>query len=160
VSVDGYFHKLVWHQMTNEDQTRAVIRFEGGCVADILWSHIASVGKPLWRILGTQGGLLDIGAGGNVGYQQMITGPSGGSLKVVTIDERGRQEEEVPYLESDWVNYWQDVANHLLRGGPVPVSGEFGRRVIGVLETSEHSSSQRQTLALPYEEEYWQGVAG
>ncbi|MCE5238170.1 Gfo/Idh/MocA family oxidoreductase [bacterium] len=160
VSVDGYFHKLVWHQMTNEDQTRAVIRFEGGCVADILWSHIASVGKPLWRILGTQGGVLDTGAGGNVGYQQMITGPSGGSLKVVTMGAQGRQEEEVPYLESDWVNYWQDVANHLLRGGPVPVSGEFGRRVIGVLETSEHSSAQRQTLALPYEEEYWQGIGG
>lgn len=157
VSVDGYFHKLVWHGMSNEDQTRAVIRFDNGCVADILWSHIASVGKPLWRILGTKGGILDTGRGGNVGYQLQISGPSGGSLTLATMDAQGRHEEQVPYVESDWQTYWQHVADHLLRGGPVPVSGEFGRRVIGVMETAEKSSEKRQTLALPYEEEYWSG---
>jgi predicted dehydrogenase len=153
--VTGFFHKRLWHDMTNEDQTQAIVRFGNGCVADIQWSFIASVGKPLWRILGTKGGIMDTGRGGNVGYQQMITGPSGGSLTVVTMDEQGRHEEEVEYLESDWQTYWQRVADHLLRGGPVPVSGEFGRRVIGVLETAEKSSAAGQTLPLPYEEQYW-----
>lgn len=150
--VNGFFHKLVWHSMTNEDQSRAIIRFENGCVADVTWSTIAAVGgRPLWRILGTKGGLLDSGAGGNVGYEKDIRGPSGGNLQVVTMGEDGRHEETVPYLESDWDQYWQGIADHLLRGGPVPVTGEFGRRVIGVFEAAEQSSASGRTVAVPYE---------
>ncbi|MFQ6097837.1 MAG: Gfo/Idh/MocA family protein, partial [Armatimonadota bacterium] len=96
--VNGFFHKLVWHSMSNEDQTRAIMRFEDGTVADITWSHLAAVGKPLWRILGTKGGILDTGKGGNVGYEKQVRGPSGGSLTLVTYGEHGRREEQVPYL--------------------------------------------------------------
>jgi scyllo-inositol 2-dehydrogenase (NADP+) len=149
--VNGYFHKLVWDENTNEDQTRALIRFAGGAVADVTWSHVAAIGKPLWRILGTKGGILDTGRGANVGYEKQIHGPSGGSLTLVTYDEQGRHEEEVPYLESDWDTYWQEVADHLLRGGPVPVPAEAGRRVIGVFETAEKSSASGQTEQVPYE---------
>ncbi|HOM82354.1 MAG TPA: Gfo/Idh/MocA family oxidoreductase [Armatimonadota bacterium] len=149
--VNGFFHKLVWHNISNEDQVRAIIRFEGGAVADVTWSHIAAIGKPLWRILGTKGAILDTGAGGNVGYEKQIHGPSGGSLTLVTVGEDGRKEEKVPYLESDWEQYWQDVADHLLRGGPVPVPGTVGRRVIGVFEAAERSSRTGQTEQVPYE---------
>jgi len=149
--VNGFFHKLVWHDMSNEDQTRAIIRFENGCVADVTWSTIAAVGKSLWRILGTAGGIIDTGAGGNVGYEKQIRGPSGGSLTLVTCDSGQLREEQAPYLESDWDTYWQGVADHLLRGGPVPVPGEFGRRVIGVFEAAEKSSVSGRTEAVPYE---------
>ena len=149
--VTGFFHKLVWHGMSNEDQTRAIIRFENGTVADVIWSHVAAVRKPLWRILGTKGGILDTGSGGSVGYEKQISGPSGGSLTLVTYGEAGRREEEIPYLESDWPTYWQKLADHLLRGAPVPVSGEFGRRVIGVLEAAERSSRSGQTEEVPHE---------
>ncbi len=155
ISVDGYFHKLLWPEISNEEQTRAILRFANGCVADIQWTTISAVSKPLWRILGTRGGILDTGRGGNIGYEKQIRGPAGGSLTLVRIDEKGRSEEEIPYLESDWPAYWQGIADHLLRGAPVPVSGEFGRRVIAVLETAEHSSALKHTLPLPYEEEYW-----
>ncbi len=151
VGVSGFFHKLLWHGMSNEDQTRAIVRFENGTVADITWSHLAAVRKPLWRILGAKGGILDPGGGGNVGYEKQINGPSGGSLTLVTYGEDGRHEQEVPYMESDWHTYWQDIADHLLRGGPVPVSGEFGRRVIGILEAAERSSRSGQTEEAPYE---------
>ena len=150
-TVDGYFHKLVWHEMTNEDQTTAVVRFEGGAVAEISFSYIDCLGRPSWRILGTKGGILDTGAGGAAGYEKMVRGPSGGSLTLVTIGPDGRKEEQVPYLESDWDQYWRDIADHLLRGGPVPVPGEMGRRVIGVLETAERSSASRHTEQVPYE---------
>lgn len=149
--VNGFFHKLVWNDMTNEDQVRAVIRFENNCVADVQWSHIAAVGKPLWRILGTKGAILDTGVGANPGYEKQIRGPSGGSLTLVTHGDDGRREEQVPYLDSDWPTYWQQVADHLLRDGPVPVTGEFGRRVIGVFEAAEKSSKTGQTERVPYE---------
>ena len=149
--VTGFFHKLVWHEMTNEDQVRALIRFANGAVADVTWSHIAAIGKPLWRILGTKGGLLDTGTGGNVGYERQLRGPSGGSLTVVTCDDRGHHQQELPYLESDWDQYWQAIADHLLRGGPVPVSGEAGRRTIAVFEAAERSSRSGRTEAVPCE---------
>lgn len=150
VSVDGYFHKRVWHEVTNEDQTRAVLRFANGTVADVCWSTIAAVGgKPLWRILGTRGGLIDTGANATPGYQKMVHGPSGGALTVVTIDDTGhREQEELAYFESDWEQYWQDLADHLLRGAPVPVSGEDGRDVIAVFEAAERSSANGCTERL------------
>ncbi len=157
--VTGFFHKLVWHDMTNEDQTRALIRFEGGAVADVTWSHIACDRRPLWRIRGTEGALIDSGAGGNVGYEKQITGPSGGKLTLIERTSQGFAEREVPYKQSDWVQYWHDLADHLLRGGPVPVSGEFGRRVIGVLETAERSARSGHTETVPYEDQ-WPHLAG
>ncbi|MBM3501616.1 MAG: Gfo/Idh/MocA family oxidoreductase [Armatimonadetes bacterium] len=151
VGVNGYFHNRVWHEITNEDQVRATIRFANGCAADVTWSHIAAIGKPLWRILGTKGGILDTGANAIPGYEKGIRGPVGGSLTLVTYEGGERKEEQVPYLESDWDTYWQGVADHLLRGGPVPVSGEAGRRTIGVFEAAERSSQTGQTEQVPYE---------
>ncbi len=149
--VDGYFHKRVWTDISNEDRVQAMIRFENGAEAEVAWSHIDAIGKPLWRILGTKGAILDTGAGGNVGYEKQIHGPSGGSLTLVTVGPEGRKEEKVPYLESDWEMYWQGVADHLLRGGPVPVEGAFGRRVIGVFEAAERSSQSGKTEAVAFE---------
>ena len=151
--VTGFFHKLVWHHLSIEDQTRALIRFENGCVADVTWSHIMAAGHPLWRVLGTQGAIVDTGTNATTGYEQRLSAPAGGSLNVITLgdDRRTRAEHDVPYLDCDWPTYWQDLADHLLRGAPVPVSGEFGRRVIGVFEAAEKSSRTGQTESVAYE---------
>jgi len=151
--VTGFFHKLVWDHVSIEDQTRALIRFENGVVADVTWSHIAAAGRPTWRILGTKGAIVDTAAGATTGYEHQISAPSGGSLKLTTVSEGGRRTatREVAYLDCDWYSYWQDLADHLLRGGPVPVSGEAGRRVIGVFEAAEKSSKSGETEEVPYE---------
>ena len=66
--VTGFFHKLVWHEVSVEDQARAIILFENEAVADILWSNIAAIRKPLWRILGTSGAIEDSGRQALAGY--------------------------------------------------------------------------------------------
>jgi scyllo-inositol 2-dehydrogenase (NADP+) len=149
--VNGFYHKLVWHDVDIEDQTRAILRFAGGTVADITWSHIAAAGKPLWRILGTKGAIVDSGAGGNKGYQEEITGPPGGTFDLTTIEEGERIQTTVPYKESDWLTYYGQVSDHLLRGGPIPVTGEDGRRTIAVFEAAERSSASGQTEPVAYE---------
>jgi len=53
--VTGFFHKLVWHHVTNEDQGRAIIQFANGAVADFTLSSIDMAGKERWRVLGTKG---------------------------------------------------------------------------------------------------------
>ena len=146
--VTGFFHKRVWHEVSNEDQTRALIHFENGCVAEVLRSQIAFIEKPyLWYILGTRGAILDTGRDAIKGYCHELNGPSGGSLRLRTADG----EREVPYRESDWATYYADLADHLLRGAPVPVSGEDGRRVIAVLETAEISArtGRSEPVAFP-----------
>jgi predicted dehydrogenase len=74
-----------------------------------------------------------------------------GSFRMVTENGGRVVEENVPYKLSDWIQYYTDVADHLHRGKPVPVSGEAGRRVIAVLETAQKSAQSGRTEAVPYE---------
>jgi predicted dehydrogenase len=150
--VTGFYHKLVWKDFDIEDQTRAIILFENGAVADVTFSHIAVIGKPLWRILGTKGAIVDTGDGAITGYQHELMGPPGGSFQMVTVEKDGsRMEDKVPYKESDWLTYYVQIAEHLLHGGPVPVTGEDGRRVIGVFEAAERSAKSGRTEIVEYE---------
>jgi predicted dehydrogenase len=143
---------MVWKDFDIEDQTRAIMLFDNGTVADVTFSHIAAIGKPLWRILGTKGAIVDTGNGAIQGYLHEITGPAGGSFQMVTIEEVGeRKETTVSYKESDWLTYYIETADHLLRGGPVPVTGEDGRRTIAVLESAERSARSGRTEMVEYE---------
>ena len=146
VQVTGFFHKFVWHNVSTEDQGQAIILFENGTVANIMRSSIAYIGKPLWYILGTKGAIVDTGKDAIKGYINDMIGPPGGSFKLVTAEG----EKDVKYKESDWVTYYIDMANHLLRGTPIPVSGKDGRRVITVLKTAEKSSKSGHSEDVPY----------
>jgi predicted dehydrogenase len=144
--VSGFFHKRVWHDISNEDQTKAIILFDDGVVAEIIQSSIAYAGKPLWYILGTKGAIVDYGRDAIKGYTKELVGPPGSSFKLITAEG----EKDVSYKESDWVNHYVDLANHLLYGKPVPVSAEDGRRVITVLRTAEKSSKSGHSENVPY----------
>jgi predicted dehydrogenase len=135
-SVTGFFHKLVWHDVTNEDHTQAVIRFANGAYADVQLSQIARAPKPRWRILGTKGGILDEGRG----HLTVHTEVSGYPAKA-----------EVEYKKSNWQAYYDNVADHLLRGKPLEITPEKGRRVIGVLETAEKSAKSGKAETVPHE---------
>ena len=161
--VTGFFHKLVWDEVSVEDQARVLILFENGAVADILWSNISAIDKPLWRILGTSGAIEDGGHGALAGYSPApgspeaqagvvpeLVGHSSGQLTLVTRTERGFDTHNVPYDPSDWVQYYRDIAGHLLRGESVPVSGDDGRRTISVMQTAERSALLGSSLPVPY----------
>ncbi|MEK7399691.1 MAG: Gfo/Idh/MocA family oxidoreductase [Candidatus Poribacteria bacterium] len=145
--VTGFFHKRVWLDVSNEDQTRAIILFGDGVTAEIMQSSIAYIGKPLWYILGTKGAILDSGRDAIKGYTKELVGPPGGSFRLVNSDG----EKEVSYKESDWVSQYVDIANHLLKEKPNPETGEDGRRVITVLETAEKSAKSGHSEAVPYQ---------
>ena len=135
-SVYGFFHKRVWHDVTNEDQCHAIIRFEGGRCAEFQTSQIAAVGKPKWRILGTKGGLI---ATGN------------NPIQVTTFVNRRQEELQVPLLERSWDAYYHNIADHLLAGEALAVTPESARRVIAVLELAEKASESGQPQPVPYE---------
>ncbi|HYM65948.1 MAG TPA: Gfo/Idh/MocA family oxidoreductase, partial [Patescibacteria group bacterium] len=51
-------HKRVWHDVTNADQVRVDLAFEGGRQATFLQSDIAAALKPKWYLLGTHGAVV------------------------------------------------------------------------------------------------------
>ncbi|HOZ49361.1 MAG TPA: ThuA domain-containing protein [Candidatus Hydrogenedentes bacterium] len=132
--VSGHFvHKAVWHDVTNEDHCLASVRFANGCHATIEWSYLAAAPKTRWRILGTKGGLTDLGS-------------DVGKFKVVTFKDGSRVDCEIPYKESDWHAYYRNVTDHLMLGEPLVVTPESSRRVIAVLEAAEQSSLQGKAI--------------
>lgn len=149
--VTGFIHdKLVWQEMSDEDQVRAIIQFENGVTAEFTESHIDAAPKPFWRILGTKGAIVDYGLNAIEGYQQHISAPSTGSLELTTITEDGAVTQSVPYLDSIWYQFYEDVAESLLNGRNLPVDGVCGRRVMGVIDAAKKSARTGQTEQAPF----------
>ncbi len=135
--VRGFFRKLKWMDVTNEDHVHALLLFENGVTADIQMSSLARVGKPRWHLLGTRGGVEE----------------AGDHFKVNTEVEGLATNGTIRYLESKWDNYYKQLADHLLRGGPLDVRPEQARRVIAIMEAAERSSQSGKPEAVPYEDE-------
>jgi scyllo-inositol 2-dehydrogenase (NADP+) len=135
-SVTGFFHKLAFPEITNEDQARALVRFRNGCIADITISHLSRAPKPRWRILGTKGAIVDQGGGSFRLY---------GDIKGIPC------ESEVRYQATKWQSYYAALADHLLAGKSLVVTPESARRVIGVIEYAERSSKSKRPEVVPYE---------
>jgi predicted dehydrogenase len=136
-SVTGFYQKLEWHGVTNEDHTVAVIRFANGVMANVEQSHLAAAPKDRWRVLGTKGS-ISLGQGNDFWtVRSYLDGPC--------------VESKVPFEKVDWLAYYRNIADHLIAGEELEVKGEQGRRVIAVIETAEKSSKQRKSLPVPYE---------
>jgi scyllo-inositol 2-dehydrogenase (NADP+) len=141
--ISGYFHKRVWHDVTNEDQVQAIVRFDSGCVANITMSSIAHAGKPSWWVLGEKGALVARNEGGRQFYE--VTGDFEANGYRATL--------KVPFTgQSEWQAYYANIAGHLLRGEELEVKPEQARRIIAVLEGAEKASRAGHSLSLPTEE--------
>ncbi|MBC7327913.1 Gfo/Idh/MocA family oxidoreductase [bacterium] len=124
--VGGFSHKLLWHNVTNEDNVEAIIQFENGAVAYVQMSSIAMAQKRRWFILGTQGSLEDEWGANGFRLRKMVDG-----VKVEGI---------VPYKKDEWTAYYKNIAEHLLKGEELAVKPEEARRVIAVIEMASNSN--------------------
>jgi len=138
VNVTGYFHKRVWHDVTNEDHVQAVLRFDSGAHADLSFSQIASLPMPRWRIQGTRGGILDDGSVKD-------------GLKFFTFVEDMKVQGELRNKAGTWGQYYQNIHAHMAEGAPLDVTPESARRVIAIIEAAEKSSQSGQAEPVPYE---------
>ena len=134
--VTGHFHKLKWNEVTNEDHVEAIIRFRNGAVANVQQSTLAAVGKPRWRVLGTEGAIVD----------------EGGSFKLYTFKDGIPVQGTIAYQDSDWAAFYRNLGDHLLRGGDLEVKPEEARRVIAIMECAEKSSETGKAVKVPYED--------
>ncbi|MSR64737.1 MAG: hypothetical protein EXS18_03030 [Verrucomicrobiae bacterium] len=127
--VTGDFQKHVWHMVTNEDHGQAHLRFENGVTASFLISQIAAIVGPKWRILGTLGAI-------EANWTEEVT--------VVSFASGVRQDSKIKVTLPGYgtVQYYRNVADHLLMGEELIVKPEQARRVIGVIDAAQRSSAK------------------
>jgi len=133
--VTGNFQKRVWNAVTNEDFGQAYIRFENGTTADYITSSISASSRPKWRINGTKGAIEMSGA--DITLITFVNGIRQDSVVKVTLPGYGS------------VEYYRNVADHLLRGEELAVKPEQARRVIGVIEAAQLSSQRGVSVPPP-----------
>ncbi len=137
ISVFGFFHDLVWHDISIEDHCHAVVRFEDGVSADVQQSAIAMDGKPKWRVLGSHGAIVS----------------EEDHFKVRSAVKGQPEEQDVAFESRPGPTFYENFVAHVddRDGTPLLVTPESARRVIAVIELAEKSSSTHIAETVPYE---------
>jgi predicted dehydrogenase/type 1 glutamine amidotransferase len=148
-TISAVGHKRVWHDVTNSDQVRVDLTFEGGAQATFLQSDIAAALKPKWYLLGTRGAVVGEwraetvtrrGAGGDLVEERLAPADSPARVKVMRPAEEGGSHEEVLVLgrrEED--PFYRNLADHLAWEEPLAVTADEARRTVAVMEAAAHS---------------------
>ena len=122
-----------WHGYTNEDHAEFTIHFKEKCLATLTLSTLSMESKDRWRVLGEQGSIV-----------------YGNDCFVVRSLVKGYQmETEIPFAQGDWHAYYRNIADHLLRGGPLAITPESAARVIGVLDAADRSAANGGEAVVP-----------
>jgi len=150
-SVISTCHKRVWHDVTNADQERIQIRFEGGIEAEFIHSDIAAARKPKWYLLGTTGAII--------GHWRDIT--TFETDPVLYFHEHEIPETEMPpdltlyqrhdsgqivshhlaIPERQHYAFHRNLADHLLTGEPIVAPLQHSVKVVAILESAARSAA-------------------
>jgi predicted dehydrogenase len=154
-SVIGTRHKRVWHDVTNADQERIQIRFDGGLEAEFLHSDIAGAPKPKWYLLGTKGAI--VGHWRNVTqyeldplvyYHEHDIPPTEMTPELVLHQYRRSGQMVTRQLELPRRQHhaiYGNIADHLLLGEPITAPVEDSVRVVAILEAAARSAANGGT---------------
>jgi predicted dehydrogenase len=129
VSVAAQAHKRVWHDVTNADQVSVSLTFDGGAQAMFLQSDIASVRKPKWYVLGTEGAIV-----GDWADQ-----PVPADFPAIVRVYRRSGVETLNLPQRDDAGFYRNVAEHLSWDEPLAVHAEEARRNVAVMEAATES---------------------
>jgi predicted dehydrogenase len=155
-SVVGTRHKRVWHDVTNADQERIVVRFVGGQEAEFIHSDIAAARKPKWYLLGTEGGI--------VGHWRDVTTyeidpvvyfeeheiPATEMACDLVLHSRHRSghivTQSLALPQREHHAFYRNLADHLLTGEPIVAPLEESVRVVAILEAAARSAQKGGTV--------------
>jgi len=155
-AVIGTRHKRVWRDVTNADQERIQIRFEGGIEAEFMHSDIAAARKPKWYLLGTRGAITghwqDVQThtiDANHYYRRHEI-PATEMTPELAIFHR-RAEGEVIRItpavgEREPYSFHRNLADHLLLGEPITAPLADSVKVVAILEAAARSMRHGGTL--------------
>ena len=129
VSVAAQAHKRVWHDVTNADQVRVDLAFDGGAQAMFLQSDIASVRKPKWYVLGTEGAIV----------ADWADEPVPADFPARVSVHRSSGVELLHHQPRDDAGFYRNLGDHFAWDEPLAVPAEEARRNVAVMEAATES---------------------
>lgn len=129
-NVNWVFAHLHYRQWDVEVETHSQvwIRFDNGVLFNIELSNLSRIQKPRWRVLGTKGTLVKASFDPNE------------MARVSTELEGMAVEMGIESVRGDWVDYYRNIADVLLRGAELIVKPEETREVVRVIEAAHKSA--------------------
>lgn len=150
-SVSASSQKRVWHDVTNADMARILVRFDGGLEAEFIHSDVAAALKPKWYILGTNGAIVATwrdervvsrSRTGDLVEERLQPAEAPAAVFVHRRDATGAIHREHVQLPTPplWP-FHRNLADHLLDGEPLAVTPREARRAIAVMEAASWSAA-------------------
>ncbi len=126
-------HRMWTDVMDVPTHVQLMIQFQSGLWADVSLSNNSFAPRPRWRVLGEQGGLVkDAGGGGIIKYYHQVAGQ-----QAVT---------DVPCLETNLAELYQNVADHINRGAELLVKPENVRHTVAIFDAAYESAETGQAV--------------
>jgi predicted dehydrogenase len=148
-------HKRHWFDVTNADHSRVTVRFVDGVEAEFTHSDLAAALKPRWYVLGTRGAVV-----GQWRSEKIVARSDIGTL----IEDLLAPADSPPALELHAADgsithvatpagpqypFHRELADHLLFGLPMTVTGAQSRRVLSVMEAATLSAADNGRPVVP-----------
>jgi scyllo-inositol 2-dehydrogenase (NADP+) len=153
--VSATTHKRRWFDVTNADHSRVLVRFADGAEAEFTHSDLAAALKPRWYVLGTTGALV-----GSWRVERVVSRNAVGTLEEDVL----APADSPPTLELHEADgsvtrlatpaapphpFHRELADHLLLGLPMSVTGATSRRVLSVMEAASVSAADDGRPVVP-----------
>ncbi len=139
--VSGFTHhgfwapKTAWKDDTIDDEGFAIVRFQSGQWLTLRITHIDSKGGDGWlEITGTRGSLVLDG-----GHSTLYRHQDG---KQITT--------RLPNPPDEGRRYYENVRDHLVKGRPLVITGEWSRRPIHIIDLAMQSARKGRALPAKY----------
>ncbi|HPP11806.1 MAG TPA: Gfo/Idh/MocA family oxidoreductase [bacterium] len=124
-----------WGKDTNEDEGFAVVRFASGAWLTLTISHIDSNPKKgQLEITGTRGSYI----------------MSGAEYEIITRQDNETIITRGPNPPSEQQRYYENIANHLVKGEKLIITPEWARRPIHILDLACRSARLGRSLKAKY----------
>ena len=140
--VSGYAHNGFWGAQTSwkkdgiEDEATAVVRFKNGAMVTLRISNLDSNERSnLLEVVGTKGQYSFDWMG-----FELTTHPVAGENQFFKGKNPGNQSEKL----------YQNICDHLVKGTPLIITGEFARRPIHILDLAVKSAKLGKALPAKY----------
>ena len=124
-----------WKKDTIEDDGQIVIRFTSGAWATIqITSLDARPNQPWFKVVGTQGTLT----------------PDWWNTEITTLDGDKRVTTQFPTPPSQGHRFYQNIANHLVKGTKLVITPEWSRRPIHIIDLACQSAKAGKAMKAKY----------
>ncbi|WP_336920821.1 Gfo/Idh/MocA family protein [Aquipuribacter sp. SD81] len=153
--VSATTHKRRWFDVTNADHSRVLVHFADGAEAEFTHSDLAAALKPRWYVLGTAGALV-----GSWRVERVVSRNAVGTLEedvlapadsppVLDLHDADGSVTRLATPSAPPHPFHRELADHLLLGLPMSVTGATSRRVLAVMEAASASAADGGRPVVP-----------